>query len=133
MKRTVLLVCALLLPLLITAATAGEKPDAKALQAKLDKKVAEMKASGASQQQIDTFIAEFKKKAEAMNTGQVSSTPDEKAFAEKVAQKAKDMKAAGKSDEEIQKMKLEAKQKWQAKKADALKAKQAAKSEKGTQ
>ncbi len=132
MKKSVLLVFALLLPFLILAASAQDKPDAKVLQAKLDQKVAQMKASGASQQEIDTFIAEFKKKAEAMHKAQIQGDPDEKAFMEKVNKKAKDMKAAGASDEDIKKMVKEAKSKWEAKKSEAQKTKQFAKSEKGS-
>jgi DNA-binding transcriptional regulator YhcF (GntR family) len=117
MKRLVLLVSALFLLFLIPTVLAQDKPDAKMLKEKQDRKIAEMKAAGASQEEINAFIAEFKKKVAAMDKAQTQNTPDEKAFMEKVKQKAVDMKAAGASDDEIKKMVTEAKVKWEAKKA----------------
>ena len=82
------------------------------IQEKFDRKVAEMKASGASQDEIDKFTVEFKKKVAAMNNGQSQGSMDEKEFMEKVKQKAMQMKAAGASEDEINKMVTEAKLKW---------------------
>ena len=45
--------------------SAGIPTDAE-LKAKLDQKVAQMKAEGAPQEEVDRFIAEFEKKVAAM-------------------------------------------------------------------
>ena len=84
MKKLVLLTSVLFLVFLIPCASAQDKPDAKMLQEKLDKKIADMRASGASQAEIDAFTVEFKNKVAAMNAGQPKSTPDAKMMKEKL-------------------------------------------------
>jgi DNA-binding transcriptional regulator YhcF (GntR family) len=101
MKKLVLLATVLLLVVLIPWASAGDKPDAKMLQEKLDHKIAEMKASGASQSEIDTFTAEFKKKVAAMNEAQFKGNLDAKMIKAEYEKKVAHMKASGASQEDI--------------------------------
>jgi len=101
MKKLVLLTSVLLLVVLIPWASAQEKPEAKMLQEKLNHKIAEMKASGASQSEIDAFTVEFKKKVAAMKEAQHKGTPDAKMIKEKYEKKVAQMKTSGASQEDI--------------------------------
>jgi len=104
MKKLVLFTTVLLVivsTVLIPWASAGDKPDAKMLQEKLDYKIAEMKASGASQSEIDAFTAEFKKKVAAMNEAQLKGNLDAKIIKAEYEKKVAEMKASGASQEDI--------------------------------
>jgi DNA-binding transcriptional regulator YhcF (GntR family) len=121
MKKLGFAVAILSLLFLIPALSAQDKQDVKVLKEKVDQKVAQMKAAGASDEEIKAFILEAKKKIEQLSANNNGSTMDEKAFKakveekafkEKLEQKAAQMRAAGASEEEIKKMVTEAKQKW---------------------
>ena len=68
-----------ILPLLmfiaVTFVSAGdEKADIKAMKQKLSQKIEIMKANGASQEEIDKLVADFKKKLASMQSGQKVET-----------------------------------------------------------
>ena len=69
MKRLVLLISVLFLIFFTPGASAQDKPDARMLQEKMNQRIAQMKASGASQDEIDKFTVEFKKLAERPRVG----------------------------------------------------------------
>jgi DNA-binding transcriptional regulator YhcF (GntR family) len=112
MKKLGFAVAILSLLFLIPALSAQDKQDVQVLKEKVEQKVAQMKAAGASDEEIKAFILEAKKKIEQLSAGNNGSAMDEKAFQAKIEEKAAKMRAAGASDEEIKKMVTEAKQKW---------------------
>jgi DNA-binding transcriptional regulator YhcF (GntR family) len=110
MKKLGIAVSILFLLCVIPALSAQDKQDVKILKEKVEQKVAQMKAAGASDEEIKAFLLEAKKKIEQVNAN--SGAMSEEAFKAKVDQKAAEMRAAGASDDEIKKMATEAKQKW---------------------
>lgn len=117
MKRMVLALCVMSLLLMIPALPAQEKPDVKMMKEKITQEVARMKAAGASDEEINKFIAESKKKIEQMKANNGGNGLDDKALKEKLDRKVADMRAAGASDEEIKKAVLEFKSKVEQMKA----------------
>lgn len=108
MQKTLwLLTISLVLVLIQGTAGAGIPTDAE-LKAKLEQKIAQMKAEGASQQEVDKYVAEFEKKVAVMKAEQKKKQAGQ---SEKVAalevemkEKVKAMKSAGASKEEINKV-----------------------------
>jgi DNA-binding transcriptional regulator YhcF (GntR family) len=131
MKKT-LWILPLLLLLSVSIATAGdEKVDVKAMKQKLAQKIETMKANGASQEEIDKMVADFKKKVAAMEADHKTST---KVDALKIEAKKKiaEMKAAGASEQEIQDVIAKYKQKIQQLEAKSVKKEKSKKKEKPT-
>jgi len=93
-----------------SATVAQEKPDVKLMKEETAQKVADLKAAGASQEEIDKFVVESKKKIEQINGGNGGIVViDEKVLRDKLDLKVAQMKAAGASDDEIKQFVLEAK------------------------
>jgi hypothetical protein len=83
---------AYLLPLLILLwAVPGMASDPQAdpavLKAKLDQKVAQMKAAGATDEEIKAFVTDFKKKAAAMAAADSNGNGDMAMYKEKLDRK----------------------------------------------
>ena len=102
---------------------AGPAVDPAILKAKMEQKIAQMKADGATDEEIKAFVTDFKKKAAAMAATDSNGNGDMAMYKEKLDRKIADMKAAGASDDEIKKMVTEFKKKVEAEKAKAEKEK----------
>ena len=112
MKKSALAVLVLFLLCMIPCLSSQDKPDVKMMKEKIAQKVADMKAAGASDEEINQFIEEAKNKIAQMNANNGGSvTTDEKVLKEKLDQKVAQMKAIGASDEEIKATVMEFKNK----------------------
>ena len=125
-----LLVLALIVSLLAAAALfAGEKKQSeKDSKAQITAKIEKMKQAGASEEEINVVIADYKKKV-AAKEAQAKETAKLKAELKK---KVAEINAAGASEEEIKKMVTEFKKKVEAKNKKAEKEKAAKKKTKVT-
>ncbi len=112
MKKLTMIVSILSLLFLVCGLAAQDKVDAKILKEKMDQKVKQMKASGASVEEVKQFIAEFQKKVATMNAEEAVKSPDQEQFMAKLEKMTKEMKAVGASDEQIKKLTTEVKKKW---------------------
>jgi hypothetical protein len=87
------------------------KDEKKAMKEKLTQQIATMKAEGASQEEIDRYVAEFKKKMAAKNSEFKTSSSEVEALKIEAKKKIAEMKAAGATENEIQDVMAKYKQK----------------------
>lgn len=125
MKKIAYLFPLLILLWAVMGIASHPQADPAVLKAKLDQKVAQMKASGATDEEIKAFVADFKKKVAAIAAADSEGNGTAVMYKKKLDRKIADMKAAGASDEEINKMVMEFKKKVEAEKAKAEKEKAA--------
>ena len=112
MKKLSTALSMMFLLLMVPALSAQEKPDVELMKQKVAQKTAEMRTAGVSEEEINKFIAESKKKIEQLNANHGGPVVmDEKALMEKLDKKVAQMRAAGASDEEINKVVREFKNK----------------------
>ena len=123
MKKIACLLPLFVLLWAVLGIASAQQADPAVLKAKLDQKVAQMKASGATDEEIKAFIDDFKKKVAAMAAADSNGKDGTAMYKEKLDKKIADMKAAGASDDEIKKMVTEFKKKVEAEKAKAEKEK----------
>jgi DNA-binding transcriptional regulator YhcF (GntR family) len=112
MKKLTMALSLLSLLFLICGLAAQDKADAKILKEKMDQKVTQMKATGASAEEVKRFIADFQKKVATMNAEEAVKSPNQEIFMAKVDKMTKEMKAVGASDEQIKKLVTDVKKKW---------------------
>jgi cytochrome c-type biogenesis protein CcmH/NrfF len=101
MKRVVWILPVVILLAGILVIAEDSKSDVKAMKQQLTKKIEAMKANGASQEEINQLIADFKKKVAAMEPGQKTELDQVDALKVAAKKKIAEMKAAGASEAEI--------------------------------
>jgi len=114
MKKFAYAISLLVLFCIAPAFTAGQQQDVGELKAKLEKKVADMRAAGATEAEIQKFVSEFKHKQAAQMAGDSDGKVDSAVLKAKLDKKVAEMKAAGASDDEIKKFVVEFKTKHAA-------------------